>query len=204
MGIIKKRGDFMQEFKPIPGFDNYLASNDGTIWTQKSKGGNDRSSDRLLKAPRILKTHANRSGYLCVNLDRKGITHARLVHRLILETFIGPAPHGYHGCHYPDKTRTNNKLDNLRWDSVAENAKDKYRDKNPNSPKMCRRCHEIKPRSEFYRDNRSPLGIKSECKKCHIYLSIKTRDPIKKRNANREYMRRKRSSNSQYGRAVKH
>lgn len=45
------------------------------------------------------------------------------VHRLVLETFVGPCPEGMEGCHY-DGDPTNNRLDNLRWDTHVANIAD--------------------------------------------------------------------------------
>ncbi len=48
----------------------------------------------------------------------------RLVHRLILEAFVGPCPRGKESCHFPDRNPTNNRLENLRWDTHAANGRD--------------------------------------------------------------------------------
>jgi hypothetical protein len=56
--------------------------------------------------------------------------------------------------------------------------------------KRCSKCGSIKPESEFYKDERTPDGLKCQCKKCHCQTSIKTRDEDKKRDANKRYMRR--------------
>jgi hypothetical protein len=51
---------------------------------------------------------------------------SRYVHRLVLETFVGPCPEGMEACHY-DGDRSNNALSNLRWDTRAANAADRIR-----------------------------------------------------------------------------
>lgn len=188
----------METLRPIPGFTGYFASPDGTIWTQKRKGGNDRGAGRLLDKPRPLKAHYTGAGYLAVALDFGGRVCSRLVHRLILETFVGPAPDGYYGCHYPDPTKSNNRLDNLRWDSAVGNAKDRYRDKVPAAEKRCTRCGAIRHVSQFYNDKRSINGLQAECKRCHSSTVMMTRDRDGKREANREYMRRKRQVDPGY------
>ncbi len=48
------------------------------------------------------------------------------VQRLILLAFIGEPPIGYQACHI-DGVRTNNKLDNLRWDTPSNNSIDKIK-----------------------------------------------------------------------------
>jgi hypothetical protein len=42
------------------------------------------------------------------------------VHRLILETFVGPCPEGHETLHLDDNPR-NNRLENLRWGTRKEN-----------------------------------------------------------------------------------
>lgn len=62
--------------------------------------------------------------YLSVVLSKEGIEKPREVHRLILETFVGPCPNNMEACHN-DGNRKNNRLDNLRWDTRTGNFADK-------------------------------------------------------------------------------
>jgi hypothetical protein len=152
------------EIREIPRFPGYFAGTDGSIWTSKMKGGNREPGRRgPLKPLRI----ALARGYCQVAFCVDGKTVVEQVHQIILETFVGPKPDGMESCHYPDPDRTNNRIENLRWDTHAENAKDKYRDRDPNSPKRCSRCQAYKPRIEFYTDKRASDGLKVECKPCH-------------------------------------
>jgi hypothetical protein len=177
------------QLRDVLNFPGYLVGDDGSVWTYKLKGGNDRTPGRTGEL-RPLKIHRDKKGYCRVNLDRGGKTHSRLVHQLVLEAFIGPRPPGMEGCHYPDPNKGNNRVGNLRWDTHGENAKDKYRDRPPVTEKRCRRCGETKPASDFYREKRASDGLKTECKECHKRTTMESRDPEKKRAANREYMRR--------------
>lgn len=71
---------------------------------------------------RILKSHPNvRNGYYSVQLGR-GIR--RKIHTLVLETFIGFRPKGKCARHL-DSEKSNNKLNNLRWGTYAENYLDR-------------------------------------------------------------------------------
>lgn len=182
----------MAELREIVGHPGYLVGDDGSVWSAKIKGGNDRSAGRR-GAPRLLATHANTRGYLLVNLDVDGRNKSRFVHQLVLEAFVGPKPEGLEGCHYPDHDKNNNRVENLRWDTHAENIRDGYRDRPPTTVKVCRRCGETKSAEEFYADRRASDGLKTECKKCHSSVSVATRDVEKKRATNREFMRRSRS-----------
>jgi hypothetical protein len=58
-----------------------------------------------------------------VNLGRGCM---RYVHRLVLEAFIGPCPHGMEACHW-DGRPENNQLSNLRWDTDLANQADSAR-----------------------------------------------------------------------------
>lgn len=70
-----------------------------------------------------MSTFPNQDGHLTVNLYRNGKAVGKPVHRLVLETFVGPAPEGLIGCHN-DGNPGNPHLDNLRWDTHASNTHD--------------------------------------------------------------------------------
>lgn len=176
------------ELREIPGFPGYFVGDDGSVWTSKLKGGNDRTPGR--RGPlRRLKIYTNSEGYCFVGLDVDGKNRRRPVHQLVLEAFVGPKPAGAEACHYPDHDKSNNRLWNLRWDSHRENMRDAYRDRPAATTKTCRRCGAEKPVGEFYTDKRASDGLKTECKPCHKLVSVSTLDREKRRVANREYMR---------------
>lgn len=64
--------------------------------------------------------------YYHVILSSSGKEELRLVHRLVLENFVGPAPEGQE-CLHGDRNTANNRLDNLRWGTPAENYQDRKR-----------------------------------------------------------------------------
>lgn len=180
------------ELRAIPGFPGYFVGDDGSVWTSKLKGGDDRAPGRQ-GALRPMKIQTNRDGYCFVGLDVDGKNRRRPVHQLVLEAFVGPKPVGAEVCHYPDHNKSNNRLDNLRWDSHRENMRDAYRDRPAATAKTCRRCRDTKPVGDFYADRRASDGLQTECKACHIATNVRCRDPEKKRAANREHMRRVRA-----------
>ena len=65
-----------------------------------------------------------RTGYLCVNLTKRGKRKQELLHRLVIESFLGDCPKGMECCHN-DGDRTNPALKNLRWDTRKGNHADK-------------------------------------------------------------------------------
>lgn len=64
-------------------------------------------------------------GYLIIHgfCERK---LTRRVHRLVLETFVGPCPEG-HTARHLDGTTDNNRLRNLAWGTNADQEEDKKR-----------------------------------------------------------------------------
>ncbi len=66
----------------------------------------------------------------------------------------------------------------------------------------CGRCGLFFQRGNFYKNNRTILGIKNQCKACHIEGSIRTRDIKKTREANKIYARAKRIKDPEAVRAM--
>lgn len=110
----------MDPFVPVAGYPNYKINRSGTIVGPMGKA---------LK-PRIIP-----GGYIQAILYRDLTRSAKLVHRLVLETFVGPCPDGMECCH-ADGDVTNNSLDNLRWDTHQANI-----DERVSARPTCRRDH---------------------------------------------------------------
>lgn len=78
------------------------------------------------KTPIIMKTHVINSGYESVTLKIKGVSHNRLVHRLVAQEFCeGYEPHL--DVSHIDANRTNNVYTNLEWVTRKENIQDAIR-----------------------------------------------------------------------------
>lgn len=91
--------------------DRIITRSDGQL--RKFKGG-------------ILKEFISSKGRLQVNLTKDKKVHRKTPHSLVALTFIGERPEGYHICHI-DGDYTNNRLSNIRYDTVSQNAIDIYR-----------------------------------------------------------------------------
>lgn len=103
-----------ERWLPIPGFEGkYEVSNLGRV----------RNTKRPDKAIAPLD---NGTGYKQASLVRAdGKTVKRYVHWAVLSAFIGPRPDGYYACHN-NGDRSDNRLANLRWDTIKNNLKDKH------------------------------------------------------------------------------
>lgn len=117
----------MIEWKAVVGFEDlYEVSNEGSV----------RSLSRVVACrPKGLEGHTRLSpgkslqpdevqGYCRVTLCKDGQHTRKMIHVLVLEAFIGPCPEGMECCHR-DGSRSNNRVDNLRWGTKKENASDR-------------------------------------------------------------------------------
>jgi hypothetical protein len=113
-----------ETWKAIPGLPRYEASNLGRIRSWCRIG---RCQKGLGAEPRILATWVGKNPpYAFATIHDGDRQRGMLVHRLVLSAFAGECPPGMQGCHN-DGDRLNNRLDNLRWDTVQQNHADKKR-----------------------------------------------------------------------------
>jgi len=96
--------------KQIAGFSNYFVTKTGKVYSEKPK--------KFLKS--VIGSHK----YFSVGLSQNGVVSRCLIHRLVLETFVGPCPKGME-CRHLDGDRLNNRLDNLMWGTRKQNMRDR-------------------------------------------------------------------------------
>lgn len=115
-----------EEWRPIPGHDGYEASNLGRIRSWKCRNGRGKA---LARAPNVLKQNVqSKTRYHSVELFCNGSGVRRLVHHLILESFVGMRTTARHEArHVHDNDRSNNAIANLAWGTRVENMADKVR-----------------------------------------------------------------------------
>lgn len=116
-----------------------------------SDQGRVRSLDRTVVARnrqirlrgQLRKTSTGRP-YPMVVLSRPGVRTTESVHALVLTAFVGPRPEGNEACHGIGGP-TDNRLSNLRWDTLHENNLDKVRhgthQHSPARQTCCKRGH---------------------------------------------------------------
>lgn len=66
-----------------------------------------------------------KDGYGNIPLYRDAVATTKLVHHCVLEAFVGPRPSRAHQACHNDGDKSNNRLENLRWDTPAANNADK-------------------------------------------------------------------------------
>lgn len=75
----------------------------------------------------ILAQFFSRNGYACVVLSKVGEQTMRMVHQLMLESFVGRRAPGHEGRHLNDIRTDNRWPENLAWGTKKENFKDRLR-----------------------------------------------------------------------------
>jgi len=117
----------VEVWRDVPGFPNYQVSDQGRVRSRLRRGRPPKDSTRQRQhPPTLLKPRTTRLGYATVAMNGSDGVFGRLVHRLVLEAFVGPCPEGQQCCHY-DGDKLNNRLSNFRWGTPLENAADSIR-----------------------------------------------------------------------------
>lgn len=112
-----------EEWRPVVGYEgSYEVSSLGRV----------RSVDRIvtfkdgrkrLARGRVLRSWSNNLGHQVVGLANR---QRAFIHCLVLEAFVGPRPDGLVACHNNGQS-TDNRVENLRWDTYSENNLDLVR-----------------------------------------------------------------------------
>ena len=113
----------MEEWRAVVGWEGlYEVSSIGRV---RSLARNANKVKRRYEGRLLSLIKKRGTGYHCVTLHRAGEEKPLqfAVHRLVLEAFVGQS-RGCHACHNNGK-RDDNRLENLRWGSAADNAADR-------------------------------------------------------------------------------
>ena len=106
----------MEQWRPVVGYEGrYEVSDQGRVHSLVAPGG-----------PKFLRP-GSRKGYKLVRLYRRDASSKTWsVHRLVMNAFVGQMPEGLQTCHN-NGDPADNRLSNLRYDTVSENARDRFR-----------------------------------------------------------------------------
>lgn len=117
-------------WKDIPGYEGqYQVSDFGHV---KSLARRVKRSQGLYNvSERILKSIQRPDKYYVVHLPH-GMVYT---YQLVLLAFVGPCPEGQE-CRHLDGNCQNNRLDNLKWGTRSENARDRVRHGWRSQPQM--------------------------------------------------------------------
>jgi hypothetical protein len=107
--------------KEVPGWPMYLITNSGVVFSNARIGSQGKPLTWLEDGSKhySVRLYDGHKGWKC-----------KLVHRLVLEAFVGPCPDGYITRHL-DGDPSNNRVTNLAWGTSKENAADTKRHGRP-------------------------------------------------------------------------
>lgn len=97
----------MNNLTPIIGFEDYLISKDGEVFS--------------LKTNKYLKPTINGVGYYKVSLTKENKVYTLTIHRILANNFI-PNPKSKKYVNHINAIKTDNRLSNLEWCSSSENS----------------------------------------------------------------------------------
>lgn len=174
-----------EEWRPVVGYKStHRVSNLGGVWAL------ERISARGHRLPkRVLHPSRLRSGHLTVSLTAAGKKRTVLVHRLVLEAFVGTCPPGSE-CRHLNGDPSDNRVENLAWGTRKENMHDKVAhgtDHNSNKT-HCNHGHRLI--APNVRNSHAARGHRI-CKACHRENSSARyyKVPFSSKEADRQYER---------------
>ena len=122
-----------ERWKDVVGYEGlYLVSDQGRIKSLARIS----IRDHKLKEKILKPYHSGKYDHLQVKLYKNEQIQHCFVHRLVLEMFVGPCPKGLEACHN-NQPPTNNRLENLRWDTRSNNQLDSIRHGTRFQPDSC-------------------------------------------------------------------
>ena len=112
----------MEIWKDIEGYEGlYQISNLGNVKSLERK-----KIDGRLCHEKILKQAKNKCGYLSCEFCKDGVGRRFLIHRIVAQTFL-PNPDGKREVNHINGIKTDNRVENLEWNTSKENQLHAYR-----------------------------------------------------------------------------
>lgn len=105
--------------KTVYEFPDYAITENGRVWSKPRT-----TSHGHKRKGKWLEPRNDSGGYRLVTLRNNSKIFTGRIHRLVLETYIGPCPKGME-CRHLDGNKQNNSLGNLCWGTHQENETDK-------------------------------------------------------------------------------
>lgn len=164
------------EIKLIPGYTDYGITRNGDVFSKKKTS--------YWKSLRI---QSYKNGYKYVRLSYSVSRSSNItIHRLVLMTFDRMPKKGEVCRHFPDNSKSNNHISNLKWGTVQENAHDRWNihgtgAKNEDHP-MCKISNkEIQEIRSLYATgdfSQRGLGRKYNTSNCNIWHIVNNKTRI--------------------------
>lgn len=121
-------------WKPLVGFEGAYEISDHRGFRSLDRVVPHSRYGTIFKRGQMITPCPNAGGYSVVSLRKDGERKTYLVHRLVLETFVGPCPAGHEGMHL-DNNPQNYHLANLKWGTYSENSQQRHDEGRARQPK---------------------------------------------------------------------
>jgi len=127
---------FPKGTEPIKGFGGfYRIDRNGVVWSCRKRIGIGKTGGK--GSWKTLSGTIGIGGYPMVTLTKKlKCYRPHHVHRLVLETFVGPRPNGME-CRHLDSNPRNCSLNNLEWNTKLVNQQDRHANRSDNRGERC-------------------------------------------------------------------
>lgn len=113
-----------EQWKPIPGFEQYYEVSDHGRVRSFDRVGTRGNGVTYRRKGRMMKQSPYSAGHLMVRLSVNANQRLWRVHRLVMLAFVGSCPEGMEVCH-ENGDPTDNRLGNLRYDTHSSNMLDR-------------------------------------------------------------------------------
>lgn len=149
--------NFNGNFVDIEGFEDYMISNIGTVYSKKSK--------------KLLSPGEMASGHLYVTLCLNGKATNKYIHKLVAEAFIEKPSEAHNDVHHINLCKSDNRPENLMFLTHSEHTK-MHQESNIKA-RIAIRCLETGKTYKSILEAANDLGLKSGNLSRHIRGEIK-------------------------------
>lgn len=159
-------------WRAIPGYEGlYEVSSLGRIRSLDHENPHWTGTGSVRHTGKLLTPFTNPGGYSILTLSKNGRLRGVQAHVLVLEAFIGPRPSPEMDACHGNGDPSDNRLENLRWDTKSANAFDTVRH---GTHPQARKTH-CKAGHEFTADNTDTSEGQRRCKACQSKKKRKNR-----------------------------